>query len=55
MCDACKVHNGYPIDGCRKARVGFIKSEKSKGNFQSAWRFYLLNPKGISKRTFEEL
>jgi hypothetical protein len=47
--------NGYPLNGSRKDRLDFIKSEKSKGNYQSAWRFYLLNPKGISRRTFDNL
>ena len=45
----------YPVNGTRKERIEFISYLKRSGNGGEAMKFWLLNPKGISRKTFNEL
>lgn len=45
----------YPVNGTRTERVNFIRYLKRSGDSTGALRFWLQNPKGISKKTFNEL
>jgi hypothetical protein len=45
----------YPLSGTRTERIDFIRYLKRSGDQKGALRFWLLNPKGISKQTFTEI
>ena len=49
------VEYSYPVSGTRSERINFIRHLKRSGDHKGALRFWLLNPKGISKKTFIEI
>lgn len=44
----------YPEFGTRTERIKFIRYLKRTGQHSEALKFWLRNPKGISKKTFTD-